>query len=181
METARSELESFVLGLVWQLGPCSPYDLRTHMARSPSTQWSASAGAIYPLVKRLEKSGLLVSTRARNGKRQRREYRITPAGIRALRKWIGPPLAEAVTVAHDPLRNRARFLALLEPNQRLAWIDAARKVLDEVEARVQGWQRELAAPADPFAACMTKSGEIDVAGRRQWLQAVRKAAGARSR
>jgi DNA-binding PadR family transcriptional regulator len=181
METARSELESFVLGLVWQLGPCSPYDLRTHMARSPSSQWSASAGAIYPLVRRLEKAGYLASASARTGKRRRREYRITPSGLKVLRRWIGPPLAEAVTVAHDPLRTRARFLALLEPKQQLAWIDAARKVLDEVEARVQAWQRELAAPTDPFAACMTRSGELDVAGRREWLQAVRKAASARSR
>lgn len=175
-DAGRSELESFVLGLVWQLGPCSPYELRAHMARSPSTQWSASAGAIYPLVRRLEASALLVSATARTGQRKRREYRITPAGVRALRKWIGPPLSDVVTVAHDPLRTRARFLALLTPAQRLAWLEAARKALDQVEAQVQAWHRELADPADPFASCMTRSGELDVAGRRQWLQAVRKAA-----
>jgi len=172
----RSELESFVLGLVWQLGPCSPYDLRTHMARSPSTQWSASAGAIYPLVRRLERGGLLASSAARNGERRRRDYRITPAGKQVLRRWIGPPLTGVVTVMHDPLRTRARFLGLLPPEQRLEWIAAARAVLDEVEAQVRAWHRDLADPTDPFAHCMTRSGELDVAARREWLHAVREAA-----
>ena len=55
----RSELECFVMGLVWQFGPVSPYEIRRHMQESPSTQWSASAGAIYPLLTRLHKEGLL--------------------------------------------------------------------------------------------------------------------------
>ena len=39
-----SELECFVLGLIWQLGPVSAYAVRTQMQKSPSTQWSGSAG-----------------------------------------------------------------------------------------------------------------------------------------
>ena len=56
-----SELEAFVLGLIWQFGPISPYAIRRHMHQSPSTQWSASAGAIYPLVAKLEKSKLVAA------------------------------------------------------------------------------------------------------------------------
>jgi DNA-binding PadR family transcriptional regulator len=167
----RSELEGFVLGLIWQLGPCSPYELRRHMQESPSTQWSASAGAIYPLLRRLERSALVGSRAERTGKRERREYRITPRGLRALREWVGPPLApEAVTVAHDPLRSRARFLKALTPRERQAWIAAAREALDEVERRVRAWSRERA--GDEAAGIMTLSGELDVRSRREWLRAL---------
>ncbi len=127
-----SELEGFVVGLVWEMGPCSPYELRRQMTSSPSTQWSASAGAIYPLVRRLEKLGLVASRAKKTGKRERREYEVTAAGKRALKKWVGPPIGrEAVTVAHDPLRSRARFLALLSRREQLVWVAAARSALDE--------------------------------------------------
>jgi DNA-binding PadR family transcriptional regulator len=147
------------------------------MARSPSTQWSASAGAIYPLTRRLQRAGLLTSAIARTGRRQRREYRITAVGKRVLRQWIGPPLSqEAVTVSHDPLRTRARFLGLLDPADRKAWVAAALRALDEVERQVRIWAKEVGDPDDPFAACLTHSGKLDVAGRRRWLGYVGKAA-----
>lgn len=164
----RSELECFVLGLIWQLGPASPYEIRRHMQASPSTQWSASAGAIYPLVQRLQRAGLLASEAKREGRRRRREYRITTKGLAALRAWIGPPIgAEAVTVAHDPLRSRARFLEALPDSDRRAWFAAARAALDEVEKRVSEWAK--VAPASRSARVMNKSGELDVKSRRAWL------------
>jgi DNA-binding PadR family transcriptional regulator len=183
---SRSELECFVLGLVWQLGPSSPYELRRHLQGSPSTQWSASAGAIYPLVRRLERAGLLAARALRSGKRRRREYRITAAGTRALRAWVGPPLApEAVTVAHDPLRSRARFLAVLSAPQRRAWLDAARQALDEVERMVRAWGEAAGAPGGGGGGAkgaewlrsirlMTRSGELDVESRRRWLEEIRR-------
>ncbi len=166
----RSELECFVLGLIWQLGAASPYDIRRQMQQSPSTQWSASAGAIYPLVRRLQRAGLLVSEAKREGRRRRREYRVTSKGLGVLRGWIGPPLGEdVVTVAHDPLRSRARFLEALTDAERRLWFSAARAALDEVERRVNAWA-ESATGAPPRAArVMNKSGELDVRSRREWL------------
>jgi DNA-binding PadR family transcriptional regulator len=171
----RSELECFVLGLVWQLGPCSPYEIRRQMQLSPSTQWSASTGAIYPLMRRLERAGLLAARSAMAGKRPRYEYRITRRGVVALKRWIGPPLAaDAVTVAHDPLRSRARFLAALTPGERRVWFAAARSALDEVERRVTDWsQRQSHHPGNAIRSAsriMTRSGELDVRSRRQWLK-----------
>jgi len=171
---SRSELEGFVLGLVWQLGPCSPYEVRRQMRASPSSQWSASAGAMYPLIRRLESLGLVRSKARRTGKRERREYELTARGLVALRTWVGPPLApEAVTVAHDPLRSRARFLGVLGPTERTAWVAAARGALDEVERRIREW--DAAFGAGPGAAAMTASGELDVRSRREWLGLLEKA------
>lgn len=165
----RSELECFIIGLLWQLGPSSAYDLRVHMRASPSTQWSASAGAIYPLLQRLEAQGLLTCENTHKGKRPRSVYTPTEDGLRALRAWIGPPLArDAATVAHDPLRSRARFLGVLTPAARRKWLVAARAALDEVEQQIIAWERSVS-PKDTFAAHMTRCGELDLEARRRWI------------
>jgi PadR family transcriptional regulator, regulatory protein PadR len=44
-----------------------------------------SPGTLYPLLHRLERSGLLRSRKVRNGRWSRREYRATLAGRKALR------------------------------------------------------------------------------------------------
>ncbi len=168
--TRLSELECFVLGLVWRHGPCAPYDVRRLLAESPSTQWSASAGSIYPLAARLEKAGYLRGRARRTGKRARRELTLTPKGLRALRTWIGPVMApEAATVTHDPLRSRARFLGALTPAQRRAWVRAARATLDDVETKVRRWHEEHAEGGDAYASLITLHAEMDLAFRRAWL------------
>ncbi|MCC6427201.1 MAG: PadR family transcriptional regulator [Phycisphaerales bacterium] len=169
---ALSELESFTLGLVWQLGPCSPYEVRRHMRASPSSQWSGSAGAIYPLMRRLEKRKLLESKPARTGKRARREYGITAGGLAALRQWIGPPLPEeAVTVTYDPLRSRARFLGAATPAQRRQWIGEAEEALERIAEMVEKWQASFGG-GDEFLRLVTRNGELETEARRRWLMEV---------
>lgn len=174
MTRRYSELECFVLGLIWQLGPCSPYDVRRHLQASPSSQWSASAGAIYPLVRRLHALKLLKVKDERTGERARRMYTLTPVGLAVLRQWIGPPLTgDAISVAHDPLRSRARFLKALSPAQRRDWVRSALATLDEVARRIRAWHDEFAAD-DPYLAMITEQGELETEARQRWLQRVAK-------
>lgn len=173
MPRNRSELEGFVLGLVWQMGASTPYEVRQQMKRSPSSQWSGSAGAIYPLFLRLRKAGLVRAKVRKTGRRKGSQYELTPKGLAALRQWVGPPIPpEAVSVAHDPLRSRARFLAALPPEKQREWFASARAALDEVERRVEAWHRENAPAFGPSAEAMTRSGRIDVASRREWLRGI---------
>lgn len=165
-----------MIGLVWQLGPCSAYDIRRHMHTSPSTQWSGSAGAIYPLVQRLQRRGLLSARTQRSGRRTRRVYAATPAGVKVLRSWIGPPLpADAVTVTYDPLRSRARFLAALTPKQQRAWIAEARRALERVREQVRAWQETYGDAAGMMAGLVTRNGELDVEFRTRWIDEVDRA------
>jgi DNA-binding PadR family transcriptional regulator len=172
----RSELECFTLGLIWRHGPCSAYEVRRLMQDSPSTQWSASAGAIYPLIRRLERDGLVAGRDRPHGKRSRRVYQTTATGESALQSWIGPPLAaEAVTVAYDPLRSRARFLGVLPARKRQLWVEAALTALDRVAARVKAWDERYGGPRDAVGAAITRSGELDVRTRRAWLRSLERA------
>lgn len=166
-----------MLGLVWEMGPCSPYRLRRAMADSPSTQWSASAGAIYPLIRRLERGKLVASSTAGTGNRPGREYRVTPAGRAALKAWVGPPLPpEAITVVYDPLRSRARFVGLLTPAQRRAWLRSAHAALDTLAERVEAWHAANSGKV-PAADILTAHGRTDVRARRSWLKDAEKHVG----
>jgi DNA-binding PadR family transcriptional regulator len=165
-----SDLAAFVLGLVWQHGPCSAYEIRRFLLDSPSAQWSGSAGAIYPLVRRLERDGLLRGAQIRGDRRGRREVTITALGSAALRAWIGPPLGPGVvTVTADPLRSRARFLGALTPKRRAAWIAAAKTALEEVLAAVDRWDAIYGAASDPHLRFLTTHAKLETAARRAWL------------
>lgn len=142
-----SELEGCVLGLVWARQPCTPYSIRRQFLDSPSPHWSGSTGAIYPLVVRLERRRLIRSAAYSQGRRRSRVFSLTPAGLKALRRWLGPPhSAETLGVPSDPLRTRLEFLGALSEQQRIRFLaDAERGVsahLRVVEQDCRRRQRE---------------------------------------
>ena len=95
---ARTSRTRFaVLGSL-TLGDRSGYDLKKEIERRMSPFWAESVGQIYPTLKRLEAEGLVRVTRPSGaGKRSRRVYRITAAGLRELRAWLEkPPQPEQV-------------------------------------------------------------------------------------
>jgi len=173
-ETELSELEGATLGIVWDIQPCTAYAIRRVFLTSPSPSWSGSAGAIYPLVERLSKRGLVVSEAFRTGRRPGRQYTITPAGLETLRAWIGPPIQPWVSgVPVDSLRTRVRFLAALPPGKRdrfladaLAGIDIAIRAVDR-DARLRLAEKNVMGHAVGRGALLT------LRARRAWLREVR--------
>jgi DNA-binding PadR family transcriptional regulator len=130
MRRALTELEGSVLGLVWARQPCTPYRVRREFADSPSPHWSGSAGAIYPLMARLQAAGLLRSVAHATGGRGSRLYRVTLAGRRALERWVGPAVPDQVAgVPPDPIRMRIASMEVLPPAQR-------RELLLQLEVRM---------------------------------------------
>jgi DNA-binding PadR family transcriptional regulator len=102
-----TELEGCVLGEIWERGPCTAYAVRQEFLRSLNPHWSGSAGAIYPLIKRLEQRGYVRARDHATGRKQSKRYVVTAAGKRELCRWLGPPLAVGtVGVPMDPLRTR---------------------------------------------------------------------------
>lgn len=141
-----TELEQVVLGIVWKKGPCTAYAVRREFTASPSSHWTGSAGAIYPLVRRLERAGYLRSTVGAQGRRPRRTYTITRRGTACLRRWIAPPLPDqAAAITYDPLRSRMYFLAALNPADRPRFLAEAKQALQRqlpvVEAECDRYRR----------------------------------------
>jgi len=84
-----------ILGLLLQQ-PLSGYDIRRIFTQTPMATFSDSPGAIYPALKRLEADGLVRGRTERStGLRQRRLFRLTPAGRAKFEHWLTAP------VTHD--------------------------------------------------------------------------------
>jgi DNA-binding PadR family transcriptional regulator len=156
--TARrlSELEAVVLGLVWSDGPCTAYAVRRTVQASLSAQWSGSAGAVYPAVARLQERGLIRSRDQATGKRRSQALEITAKGNRALADWLRPPIDPvSLGIPPDPLRLRLRFLELLSPADRAAFLKEA---ITEVEITLDRVRKDVrrvrAAKESPFQIAM---------------------------
>ena len=149
-----TELEGSVLGLVWARQPCTPYRVRREFTDSPSPHWSGSAGAIYPLMERLETAGLLRSVAHTTGARGSRLYRITPAGRRALERWVGPPVPDEVAgVPPDPIRMRIASMEVLPPDAAAR----AARATPAAHARTSGEGRGARTPPASRAAVCSMS------------------------
>lgn len=87
MSSARlSETSYIVLGLLEQIEPATPYDLKQLAAVSTVNFWTVPHTQIYAECGRLAEEGLLSERREESGRR-RRIYRLTAEGRRVLERW----------------------------------------------------------------------------------------------
>lgn len=105
-----TELEGATLAIVAMEETTTAYYIKEVFRRSPSEMWSGSAGAIYPLVKRLVESGLLIAQDSPDGSRKRRLFSLSSAGEKAMRDWLFD-LERASGMGTNPLRTRLFFAA----------------------------------------------------------------------
>jgi len=110
-KTTISTLSLAVLGLIQQK-PRSGYDLRKIFSTTPMGHFSTSPGAIYPALKRIEKSGWIRGSIDNNKQlRPRKIYRITTKGLEALKKHLRQKVTkEDVTWRMDDLMLRFAFM-----------------------------------------------------------------------
>jgi DNA-binding PadR family transcriptional regulator len=91
MATTRLTPTSYVvLGLIEQMQPASPYDLKRAVSMGVGQFWSLPHTQLYSECGRLSEAGLL-SERREEGGRRRRIYRLTKAGEDALDSWRSEP------------------------------------------------------------------------------------------
>src|SRR5262249_28452556 len=108
-----------LLGLL-RTAPGSAYELVQRMGRNYRLFWPRAESKLYEELKRLVGVGHAVARRERTGRRPRAVYALTPAGRRALARWIrtagaGPVLeCEAlVKLMHTDLATKAQVRAQL--------------------------------------------------------------------
>lgn len=168
-----TELEAAVLGVVWRDGPCTPYAIRQHFRESRAPRWSGSAGAIYPLVQRLERRGLLRSKHSVRGKRGQRDYRITPRGIADLREWIkAPPGGTNAALVHDPLRTKVFFLEALPREEARSLVSDSIGALRQEAVQAKEDCRKSANDKCPFSHLAARNAFLLTRVRIRWLNEV---------
>jgi PadR family transcriptional regulator AphA len=107
-----------VLGLLAREGPSTPYELKRHVAATLGHFWSFPHTLLYGEPARLTGLGLLGERREESGRR-RRVFSVTPAGLEALRAWLGRPSREP-TELRDPGLLQLFFADLGPPEVRAA-------------------------------------------------------------
>jgi len=176
--TRLTDLEGCVLGLVHVLGPCTAYALRRQFIDSPSPYWSGSAGAIYPVIERLRRHGLLSSQARATGRRKHRLHSLTTAGLAALRAWLRPPLSDVVLgVPADPLRTRIQFLGALTARERGEFLaEAAQRMTIHRRAVEQDLARQRLG-GDPYGLMVACGARAALCARQAWIKDVARALG----
>jgi DNA-binding PadR family transcriptional regulator len=178
MDAGLSELEGVALGVVHTLQPCTSYAVRMEFERSPSTRWSASAGSIYPLLKRLEERGLVASSVDPEDGRGRRLLEVTPEGREGLEVWVAGGVDPAVVAAvEDPLRSRVFFLGLLPAPVRAAFLSGAESALRGFMAATRERLAESEASGDRLRQLADLGAVYQAEARVRWIEAVRDALG----
>jgi DNA-binding PadR family transcriptional regulator len=124
---ALTDLEGAALAHIASRGSATSYAVAQAFAQSPSEFWSGSAGAVYPLIKRLAARGLLEPTAAATGKRHRIDYRVTAEGQIALEDWL-LDAQRAAGLGFDPLRTRLGHLHLVGPERRKKFLREVREL-----------------------------------------------------
>ncbi len=125
-----TEMEGATLAMIGRDGPLTAYAIKEAYRNSPSASWSGSAGAVYPMTRRLEERGLLRSQSTKGDGRGRRAYRLTPSGKRAMAKWL-TDVDQACGLGFDPLRTRLFFGDLMPPAEQLAFVSAVAQQLQQ--------------------------------------------------
>jgi DNA-binding PadR family transcriptional regulator len=82
---------SFAMLGMLAIRPWSTYELAKHMDHSLRRLWPRARSHLFNEPKKLVAHGLAVASEEMVGRRPRTIYTITPAGRRAVRRWLGTP------------------------------------------------------------------------------------------
>jgi DNA-binding PadR family transcriptional regulator len=156
-----TDLEGAALALIARHGVTTSYVIAKTFADSPSEFWSGSAGAVYPLIKRLLEKNFIAASAAAAGKRARTDYRMTDAGRVAFRAWL-LDATRAAGIGFDPLRTRAIHLDQVSAAERAQFLAEVRQHLDAAAKR-DVW------PDEPRLKAIHASV---TAARKAWLKAL---------
>jgi DNA-binding PadR family transcriptional regulator len=127
-----------LLGLLHQK-PASGYDLRKIFASTAMGTFSDSPGAIYPALKRLEKSELIRSVVEDGpGLRRRRLFSPTPQGSKMLKRWLQQPVTRA-----DVARRSHEVLLRFAFTDRVLGAPAAVALLEKLQEELGAYIPEL--------------------------------------
>jgi DNA-binding PadR family transcriptional regulator len=161
---ALTELEGAALSVINRLGSCTPYQIRQDFLSSRSREWSGSAGAVYPAIRRMESAGLLRAEMGGDARRSVR-YSLSAPGRRAYSAWL-KDIARATGSGLDPFRCRADQWCQLPAVQRKALLKGLQQQLQQR----CGWLEGLAEkPETPELQALWLELELDQA-RLRWLE-----------
>ena len=136
-----TEIEGAILSEIAHRQNVTAFRVRRAFETSPSVEWSGSAGAIYPAIRRLRARGLLDGEET-GDRRATVKLTLTPDGARAMTAWACDP-ARASSVGLDPFRLRAGVWTTLTATQRRSVMEETRKAIEANIAFLEAYMPSL--------------------------------------
>jgi PadR family transcriptional regulator AphA len=135
-------LEAAIMGFLAE-EPRSGYDLKTRCFDEQAARfWTADQAQIYRTLERLQSARMVSCTRKRQlGKPDRKIYRLTAAGVHALRLWLTSPLPAAPP--RDSFLMKLFFSAALDDDEIVERLVQRRRVH---QSRLEQLRSELVSP-----------------------------------
>jgi DNA-binding PadR family transcriptional regulator len=150
-----TDFEQILLGLLAR-APQSGYELKKFFTDTPAVVYRPSSGALYPALRRLERRGLLSSTELPSaGRRTRRAYRATEAGLVLHHRWLREPV-DPENVGADLGTHLMRFVmaeGVLGEDEVLDWLEQLEDALAAFVADIEKFveHADLAGRHPPLA------------------------------
>ena len=166
--------EYIILGLI-NSAPQTGYGIIGTLENLTS-RWSASAGAIYPALKRLERQGLIEGTvEMIHEVRGRKIYRITPDGEVALDGWLRSPLAlNDVLGERDTALIKFLFAEKRLPREEiLAWLDTYEQSAATYDTTHSLWNKAMMNVASIHQQLVVEATQMELNMQRSWIQLAR--------
>jgi DNA-binding PadR family transcriptional regulator len=174
MRQELTDLERCVVGVVWRDGPVTAYEIAALFSKSLSPYWSGSAGAIYPLVARLRRRGLIAGQQRPWNGTKKTVLTVTAKGTESLREWLTPPISHASAgPSFDSIRTRLFFLGVLPRERQLAIVDDALRATRQHIAEFERRRREDEAAGNVSEVLGGMGVIFEYRARLRWLAAVR--------
>ena len=136
-----TELEGAILSEIQHRGNNTAFQVRRAFQTSPTIEWSGSAGAVYPAIKRLREHGLIHGEATHDGRSTVR-LSLTAAGEAAVIAWACDA-ERSSSVGIDPFRLRSGIWDLLPANQKHSALKATANAIRGNVAFLRNYQAGL--------------------------------------
>ncbi|MFN6934952.1 MAG: helix-turn-helix transcriptional regulator [Tsuneonella sp.] len=140
-QASLTELEGAILSEIHHRGAGTAFKVRKAFQSSPSLEWSGSAGAVYPAIRRLTDHGLIAAQTEVSGRRTS-TLTLTTTGVERLNAWICNA-ERAAGLGLDPFRLRSGLWDHLPLPQRLAGLEALSSELTRQIAELAAYRTTL--------------------------------------
>jgi DNA-binding PadR family transcriptional regulator len=179
LERELTTLEYMVLGMVG-VAPQSGYTIMSALDSGIYSYRSASPGSVYPMLKRLERVGILASELEMiHETRPRKMYTLTPLGEELLNKWLRAPVTKN-DVSEDRDITLMKFLFAeqrLSHGEIMGWLDSYWAAVDTYEKLLRAMRDPTLSDWSVHQRLILEASLMDLDMQRGWIKRAREQLG----
>jgi DNA-binding PadR family transcriptional regulator len=166
--TPLTENEGLLLALLARAGPLTAYQIAKAYDLSPVSNFNTSKGKIYPMIKRLQKSGLIRGVARKDDARGTERLTCTKAGLKKVKQWV-LNIQPAHILPEDGLRSRVQSFDLLNTAEKLEWLTGVREKMAE---KLEVLDRYKEMTDTPFQDLVHHNAYSTIQARLAWIDRI---------